>query len=100
MDERDPFRVHCVRHADVELKVQWIGDLLREESAERPTRGVDPTDELTLVPAERDAVVAVPRTRRPAGLLRSERGGEHIQVGQVGQGQRLVDDGQAGLVGQ
>src|SRR5205823_1855451 len=56
---------HGVGHAEVELDPKWTGDLVPEVAAQGPPGGIHPPDQLALVEAEAERVVAMPRPRRP-----------------------------------
>ena len=71
---------HVVGQADVELEPERLCDLVLEVRAEAPPGGVDAPDQLPLVPADREHVVAVPVARCPGGRLGGERGGETAAV--------------------
>src|SRR5215218_7688985 len=91
---------HLGWHPDVELRPQWLSDLFLEEPADAPSLRVDTTDQLPLVPAEANAVVAMPCPRLPGGLL----AGDHVCEGVAVRYGRaiywLVQPGEASLVGE
>jgi hypothetical protein len=89
-----------VGQPDVQVQTEWRGDLLGEVSADGPLLWVGASDQLGLIPAQRDRVVPVPVTWRPCRLLRADCGGDRVGVGQRRHRHRRVDRAQPGLVGE
>ena len=64
----DPIGQLC-RQPDVELDIERFRDFFGHEHGKTATRGIDPPQELVLVPAQAEAVIAVPRPRLPGRRL-------------------------------
>ena len=100
VDARHALRRDVVGQPDEEVEPERIGDLLGEEAPQRAVLRVDPPEQLALVPAERDPVVAMARARLPGRLLRRDGRADAVEVEQVGELEALVDRAQARLVRQ
>ena len=98
VDAGDALRRDVVGEADEEVEPERRGDLVCEVAPERPALRVDAPDQLALVPAERDPVVAVARARLPRRLLRRDRRADAVEVEQVVEVEALVDRAQSRLV--
>src|SRR5215208_2994796 len=81
LDLSYPRSGHRRRKADVELDAQRLRYLFVEELARAPMPSVDAADEFAFIPAEADAVVAVPLPGLPGGLLPGDRRGKRVKVG-------------------
>src|SRR3954471_4408158 len=68
------------RQPEVEVEAERLPHLLGEEGPEGTSRGIDPPDQLALVPAEAHAVVAVALARPPDRALARDGVGELVEV--------------------
>ena len=100
LDSREALAREVLRRAEVHLEPERRGDLVREDAPERPALRVDSPHQLALVPAEADAVVPVARPRPPVRRLAGDGVGQAVEVGEQIGVERLVDHGQARLVGE
>ena len=82
----------------MDLEAERRRDVLGEDPAKGAPGRVESPDQLALVPAEADPVVAMTGTRLPQRALSSDHRGEAVEVLQQSHVERLVDDGQARLV--
>ena len=87
-----------VGEPDVELDAERSRDLVGEVAADGPPFGVDPAQQLALVPAERLPVIAVELAGLPVRTLAGQHPPEPVEVAEDVQIERGVDDGQPGLV--
>jgi hypothetical protein len=100
VDEGDPIVVGVLRQAEVEVQAERRRDLVGEELADTTFPGVDPADELALVPAQCLAVVAVPGAGLPRWTLLGKGRRKGAGAGQIAEFERPVDRGQPGLMGE
>src|SRR6185436_8757652 len=84
--------------ADMEIETERHRDFVLEEAAQRAMRGIDAADELLHVQPDRHGVVTVTRARRPRRLLAREYAREVVQIAQLLEGQRLVEQDEPRLV--
>ena len=91
---------HIGRQAEVELDPQRGRHRVGEEPAKAAPVGVDPSEELGLVPAQRHRVISVDGARRPHRGLGRQHGCQPSWVGEGLDVESGVQDGEAGLVGQ
>jgi hypothetical protein len=90
-DDRDALVRDASGHAEVQFELERPGHLVLEELVDGPAIRVDPAQQLALVEADHQGVVAVPGARPPLrGLVRQHRGeGGGIPHEVCGQ---LIDD--------
>ena len=69
LDRGDPPRVNVLRHADVKLDAERLGDLFLKEPAQAATLRIGAADQFVLIPAERKRVITVPCARLPGRRL-------------------------------
>ena len=65
LDPREALVAHAHRDAEVDLEPERRRDLLSEHPAETSPTRIDAADQLALVPAQADSVVAVTGARPP-----------------------------------
>ena len=84
----------------MDVEIQGFREFVPEIAPEAAMLRIDPAQQLTLVPAEADRVIAVSGARLPGRrLLRQERG-QAIEIREDLDIERFVDRGQARLVSQ
>ena len=100
VEPREPVVVDVVGESDVELDAERRRDVLREGAADAAPLGIGPTQQLALVEAEGDGVVALARSWLPQRSLARQPDGQRLRVGEELGTDRLVERGEAGLVGE
>ena len=89
LDRGDPLGRHFFGQPEVELEAERLGDLLGKEAAETASLRIDAADQLALVPADAESVIAVPRARFPRRRLARDRVGDGVEVGELARVERV-----------
>lgn len=96
----DPVIVDLVGEPEVEVEVEWAGELLGEEAADRAVLGVGTVEQYRRAHPHGECVVSVPLTGYPSRGLTGEEVFKCIEIRPDVLGGGGVDGGEAGLIGQ
>ena len=81
VDVSQAFLIDMAGETDVEFGLQWSGDFVAKKRSQAAALGINPPNQLALIPTKSERVISMFRSRLPGGLLPGQNLRQGVMVG-------------------